>query len=75
MLVDRISEDGGDPAGIVIGVNKGRSLDAIPALPTDRKGDIGLFDVDRFALAVSSQSCREPVGGVEQPGIAGFGGE
>src|SRR5580700_7145441 len=24
---------------------------------------------------VSSQPCREPIGGVEQPGIAGFGGE
>jgi hypothetical protein len=31
--------------------------------------------VDRFVLAVSSQPCREPIGGVEQPGIAGFGGE
>ena len=32
-------------------------------------------DVDRLALAVSSQPCGEPIGGVEQPGIAGFGGE
>ena len=39
------------------------------------KRGIGFLGVDRFALAVSSQSCREPVGGVEQPGIAGFGGE
>ncbi len=31
--------------------------------------------MDRFALPVSSQPCGEPIGGVEQPGIAGFGGE
>jgi len=31
--------------------------------------------VDRFALPVSSQPCGELIGGVEQPGIAGFGGE
>jgi hypothetical protein len=59
----------------VIGVNEGRSLDAIAALPSDREGGIGLFDVDRFALAVSRQPCRVSIGGVEQPGIAGFGRE
>ena len=31
--------------------------------------------MDRFVLPVSSQPCREPIGGVEQPSIAGFGGE
>ena len=31
--------------------------------------------MDRFARPVSGQPCREPVSGVEQPGIAGFGGE
>ena len=31
--------------------------------------------MDRFALAVSGQPRREPFGGIEQPGIAGFGGE
>ena len=59
----------------MIGVDKGRSVDAIAALPTDGERGIGFFDVDRFALPVSSQPCREPIGGVEQPGIAGLGGE
>jgi hypothetical protein len=59
----------------VIGVNKGRSLDAIPALPPNREVSIDFFDVDRFALAVSRQPCRESIGGVEQPSIAGFGRE
>src|SRR6476646_6820645 len=33
------------------------------------------LDVDRLALALSSQPCGGLIGGVEQPGIAGFGGE
>src|SRR5439155_7895833 len=74
-LIGRVAEDGGDAAGIVIGVDESRSVDAIAALPTDGERGIGFFDVDRFALPVSSQPCREPIGGVEQPGIAGFGGE
>src|SRR6476620_8443745 len=61
--------------GILIGVNERWSVDAIVALPTDRERGIGFLDVDRFALPVSSQPCREPIGGVEQPGIAGFGAE
>ncbi len=59
----------------MIGVNEGRPVDAIAALPTDRERGIGFLDVDRFALPVSSQPCGELIGGVEQPGIAGFGGE
>ena len=35
----------------------------------------GFLDVDRFALAVLGQPCGEPIGEVEQPGIAGLGGE
>jgi hypothetical protein len=31
--------------------------------------------VDRFALPVSCQPCGQAIGRVEQPGIAGFGGE
>src|SRR5690242_5327304 len=74
-LIGRVAENGGDPAGVVIRVDEYRSVDTITALPTDGKGGIGFLDVDRFALAVSSQPYGEPIGGVEQPGIAGFGGE
>ena len=59
----------------MIGVNERWSVDAIAAPPTDRKRGIGFLDVDRFALPVSSQPCGELIGGVEQPGIPGFGGE
>src|SRR5262249_59045869 len=74
-LVSRVTEDRRYSAAIVIRIDEGGSVDAIAPLPTDGERGIGFLDVDRFALAVSSQSCREPVGGVEQPGIAGFGGK
>ena len=31
--------------------------------------------MNQLAFTVSSQPCGEPISGVEQPGIAGFGGE
>src|SRR6516162_4408242 len=74
-LIGRVAEDRGEPAGIAIGVNERWSVDAVVALPTDRERGIGFPDVDRFALPVSSQPCGQLIGGVEQPGIAGFGGE
>src|SRR5215470_17861572 len=74
-LVGRVTEDPGHAAAIVIRIDEGRSFDAIASLPTDGERGIGFLDVDRFALAVSGQPCRKPVGGIEQPGIAGFGGE
>src|ERR1700745_3519792 len=36
---------------------------------------LGSLEVAPLAVAASSQPCREPIGGVEQPGITGFGGE
>src|SRR5690242_18907427 len=62
-LIGRVAENGGDPAGVVIRVDECRSVDTIAALPTDGEGGIGFLDVDRFALAVSSQPCGEPIGG------------
>jgi len=59
-------------AGIVIGVDEGRSVDAIAALPPMANVVPVSIDWIGFALDLSSQPCREPIGGVEQPGIAGF---
>ena len=70
-----VAEDSGDPAGVLIEVDKGSSLNAIPALPPDRERGIGFLGVNQLAFTVSSQPCGEPISGVEQPGIAGFGGE
>ncbi len=44
-------------------------------LPTDREGGIGFFDVDRLGVAIMGELRGELLGWVEQPGIAGFGGE
>src|SRR5262249_52902237 len=74
-LVSRVTEDRRYSAAIVIRIDEGGSVDAIAPRPPDGERGIGFLDVDRFAVAASSQSCREPVGGFEQPGIAGFGGE
>ena len=70
-----VSEGSGDPAAIPIGVNEGGPLDAIMALPADREGGIGFFDVDRLGVAIMGELRGELLGWVEQPGIAGFGGE
>jgi hypothetical protein len=61
--------DCGDPAAILIDVNECGSLDAIVALPTDREGGIGFFDLDRFGVSIAGQPCGEPIGRVEQPPI------
>jgi hypothetical protein len=50
----------------VIGVNKSRSLDAVAALPTNREGSIGFFDVvgslspSVASLAASRSAVRIP---------------
>ena len=74
-FVSRVSEDGSDPPGFSIDVNECWSLDAIVALPVNREGGIVFLDVDRFGVAVAGQPCGELIGRVEQPRIAGFGGE
>src|SRR5262249_44055780 len=73
-LIGRVAEDRSHPAAVVVRIDEGGSLDAIPALPTDGERGIGFLDVDRLALAGSRQSCREPVGRVQLPGIAASGG-
>ena len=74
-LVSRVSEHGSDPPGISIDVNECWSLNAIVALPVNREGRIVFLDVDRFGVAVAGQRRSELIGRVEQPRIAGFGGE
>ena len=59
----------------MIGVNEGRPVDAIAALPTDRERGIGFLDGDRFALPVSSQPCGELIGGTGARLVVGRGVE
>ena len=62
-------------AGIAIDVDEGGAFDAIAALPVDREGGIGFFDVDGFGVAITGEPGGELIGRVEEPGIAGFGRE
>src|SRR5436190_23106150 len=73
--VRRVAQGGGDPAASLIQVNECGPLDTIVALPADREGGIGFFDVDRFGVAITGKPRSELIGRVEQPGVAGFGGE
>ena len=70
-----IAKDGGDTAGVAIGVDEVGSLNAIVALPFDGEAGIGFFQVDRFGVAISGEAGRKLVSDVEQPGITGVGGE
>src|ERR1700752_1557973 len=45
------------------------------ALPIDRKGSVGFFDVERFVVAVTGKPQREVIVAVDDPCVAGFGGE
>src|SRR5208282_5179729 len=51
-FVGRIPKDGDDPTGFPIRVDERRPVEAIAALPTDRRRGIGLLDMDCFELAV-----------------------
>ena len=70
-----ISQGCCDPAAVPIVVNESAPLDTIVALPADREGRIGFFDVDRLGVAIMGEPRSELLGWVEQPGIAGLGRE
>jgi len=74
-VTGRVPDDRRHPAAIVVRIHEGRSLDTIAPLPSDSERSIGFVDVDRFGHPVSRQPCGEPISGVKQPDIAGFGGE
>src|SRR5271166_3969131 len=70
-FVGRIPKDGDDPTGFPIRVDERRPVEAIAALPTDRKRGIGLLDMDCFEVAVSGERCGQLIRAVEQPCITG----
>src|SRR5208337_5105834 len=70
-FVGRIPKYGDDPTGFPIRVDERRPVEAIAALPTDRKRGIGLLDMDCFELAVSGEPCGQLIRAVEQPCITG----
>jgi hypothetical protein len=60
---------------VSIHIDEGGSFDAVLTLPLDRKGGLGILDVDGLSVPVARQPCGEVFGSVEQPRIAGFGAE
>src|SRR3954468_7465041 len=71
----RVSEDGDGSACISIHINECRPVDAIAALPTNREGGIGFFNIDWLRVAVAGQPRSELIGRDQEPRIACFVGE
>ena len=70
-----ITEDGGAAARITIRIDEGCAFDAVVAHPIDREGSVGLFDVERFGVAVAGEAERQVIVAVDDPSIAGFTGK
>src|ERR1700736_2236982 len=73
--VDRVAEDGEHPARDSVAVDEGGAVDAIMPGPGDGEVGLSLLDMDRLGLAIASQASGQPLGGVQQPAIAGVGGK
>ena len=70
-----VAEDGRDATASAIGVDEGRSVEAIVAGPSDLEAGVGFLEGDRLRVAVAGEARGEVVGRVEEPGVAGFGRE
>ncbi len=71
----RIAEDGRYAAAVAIGVDEGRSVEAIASGPRDLEAGVGFLQGDGFRVAVAGEARGEVIGGVEEPSIACFGRE
>ena len=60
---------------MAIGVDEGRSVEAIASGPSDLEAGVGFLEGDGFRVAVAGEACGEVIGGVEEPSIACFGRE
>ena len=60
---------------MTIGIDEGRSVEAIVAGPGDLEAGVGFLKGDGFRIAVAGEACGEVIGGVEEPSIACFGRE
>jgi len=74
-LLDGITENGRNTAGLIVGVNEGWALEAITAFPADGEVSVAFLDVGWLGNPVPGQPSSQLIGGVQQPGIPGFGGE
>ena len=60
---------------MAIGVDEGRSVEAIASGPSDLEAGVGFLKGDRFGIAVAGEAGGKVIGGVEEPSIASFGRE
>jgi hypothetical protein len=60
---------------LTIGIDEGRSVEAIVAGPSDLEGGVGFLKGDGFRIAVAGEACGDVVGGIEEPSIACLGRE
>ena len=60
---------------MTIGIDEGRSVEAIVAGPSDLEAGVGFLKGDGFRIAVAGEAWGDVVGGVEEPSIACFGRE
>ena len=60
---------------MAIGVDEGRSVEAIASGPSDLEAGVGFLEGDGFRVAVAGEAGGEVIGGVEEPSIACFGRE
>ncbi len=74
-LVGGVAEHGCGAAGVTIGVDEGFAFDVVVTLPVDRKGSVGFLDVERFGVTLAGEPERQVIVAVDDPGVAGFGGE
>jgi hypothetical protein len=60
---------------VAIGVDEGRSVEAIASGPSDLEGGAGFRKGDRFRIAVAGEARGEAIAGIEEPSIACCGRE
>src|SRR5271157_2329935 len=71
----RIAEDGRYAAAVAIGVDEGRSVEAIASGLSDLEAAVGFLEGDGFRVAVAGEAGGEVIGGVKEPSVACFGRE
>jgi hypothetical protein len=52
---------------VAIGIDEGRSVEAIASGPGDLEGGVGFLEGDGFWVAVAGDPCGEAIGRVEEP--------
>src|SRR5262249_28297903 len=74
-LLCRVTEQGGDPPALPVGVEERRSHNSVLTRPSHREGGLGVFDMDWLRVPIARQANGEVLGRIEHPGIAGFARE